>query len=189
MCLYFVSTLTTESILAAQPACDLLVFICVTDEQVVWNICVLNFVSTSTTESILAAQITCLCYVLWNNCLGGRLLPVGLCVQGCYRFRCDLCLRPNRCCVQCGLAASGTVGSACHHCLQSIQYPNLFPILGICSNAQVECLAAFHAQRPLGDCSDFHVVVVLLGPLKPRRLLGDSRNMHDFSRFSVAYVS
>ena len=30
-----------------------------------------------------------------------------------------------------------------------------------------------------------------LAPLcyKPRRLLGDSRNMHDFSRFSVAYVS
>ena len=73
--------------------------------------------------------------------------------------------------------------------MQSIQYPNLFPVPGIFSDAHVECLAESHAQRPFGDCSDFHVVVVLLGPLKPRRLLGDSRNMHDFSRFSVAYVS
>ena len=85
------------------------------------------------------------------------------------------------------LAASGKVGSAFHCCLQSIQDLNLFPVPGIFSDAQVECLAESHVQRPLGDCSDFHVDVVLISPPNPRRLLGDSYIMHDFSRLAVAY--
>ena len=35
----------------------------------------------------------------------------------------------------------------------------------------------------LSECLEIRVVVVLIGPPKPRRLLGDSHNMHDSSRF------